>query len=243
MCGVLLFLVSACATTRPSAKVEAAGDLRLANLQRAAKLPWTDEGRCAAREASNAWPVLAERCFHALDSTRVRFQDVTGRCAVASAGAAVGGVGLCLLAAPEIAGAVLVLGVVVVGVAIVEELKAYRRSTQRDSERKASGGPARPEAQEQPGAPEPRGNPEPRPKHAPFRDYIPPGVDVEPHEEDPACIPKRVPPRGGNRLHNKCADLMPGNAFVGANALLNGKAFDALQPLPRRVWGDQDHRH
>ena len=32
--------------------------------------------------------LLAERCFYALDHDRVRFRDITGRCAVASAGAA-----------------------------------------------------------------------------------------------------------------------------------------------------------
>ncbi len=40
---------------------------RIANLQRAAELPWKDDGRCVVREASQPWPVLAERCFHALD--------------------------------------------------------------------------------------------------------------------------------------------------------------------------------
>lgn len=42
-----------------------------------------DDGRCVVREASNRWPVLAERCFHALELDRVRFQDRTGKCAVA----------------------------------------------------------------------------------------------------------------------------------------------------------------
>jgi hypothetical protein len=70
--------------------------------------------------------VLAERCFHALDHDRVRFNDRTGRCAVASAGAAALGIGLCVLAAPEIVvGTVIVLGLVMVGVAIKEALDAY----------------------------------------------------------------------------------------------------------------------
>jgi hypothetical protein len=95
-CSALLVLLSACATTGPSPKSQAAGSLRLANLQRAAALPWTDDGHCVVREAENEWPVLAERCFHALDHERVRFQDVKGRCAVAQAGAAaVGGAALC----------------------------------------------------------------------------------------------------------------------------------------------------
>ena len=101
-CSVLLVLLSACATTGPSPKSQVAGNLRLANLQRAAALPWTDDGHCVVREAENEWSVLAERCFHALNHERVRFRDVTGRCAVAQAGAAtVGGAALCILAAPR----------------------------------------------------------------------------------------------------------------------------------------------
>jgi hypothetical protein len=33
-----------------------------------------------------------------------------------------------------------------------------------------------------------------------------------------------------------CADNVPFNAFRGANALVNGKAFDALQPATRTLW-------
>ena len=99
MCITLLLLLSACATTQPSPKAPVAGDPRLANLQRAATLPWTDGGRCAVQEASEPWPMLAERCFHALDQDRVLFRDTTGRCAVASVGAAPLAVGLCVLAA------------------------------------------------------------------------------------------------------------------------------------------------
>src|ERR1041384_5578745 len=113
---LLLLLLSACATTEPSLGEWEAPNPRLANLQRAAQYPWTDDGHCVVREASNEWPVLAERCFHALDHDRVRFRDVTGRCALASAGAEVAAVGFCVFAAPEIVvGAVIVIGVVVVG--------------------------------------------------------------------------------------------------------------------------------
>jgi hypothetical protein len=45
-----------------------------------------------------------------------------------------------------------------------------------------------------------------------------------------------VPPKGGHPLHNRCADNVPHNAFRGANALVNGKAFDALQPATRTLW-------
>src|SRR3954447_4589576 len=113
-CVALLLYLSACATSAPSPSEPVARDPRLANLQRAAKLPWTDGGWCAVREASQPWPVLAERCYQALDHDRIEFHDPTGRCSVASAGAAAMGLGVCVLAAPEIVvGAVIVVGVVV----------------------------------------------------------------------------------------------------------------------------------
>ena len=71
------FLLSACATMDPSPGELEDPSPRLANLQRAALYPWTDDGQCVVREASNEWPILAERCFHALDRDRVRFRDVT----------------------------------------------------------------------------------------------------------------------------------------------------------------------
>ena len=125
-CIALLLFVSACATSAPTPREPAVRDPRLANLQRASTLPWTDVGRCAVREASEPWPVLVERCFHALDHDRLEFHDTTGRCAVASTGAAALGVGVCVLAAPEIVvGAVIITGVVMVGFAIKEALEAY----------------------------------------------------------------------------------------------------------------------
>jgi hypothetical protein len=62
---LLLFLLSACATTEPSLGELEDPNPRFANLQRAAQYPWTDDGHCVVREASNEWPILAERCFHA----------------------------------------------------------------------------------------------------------------------------------------------------------------------------------
>src|SRR5688572_13138763 len=99
---VLLLLLSACATTEPSPKASASRNPRIANLQRAATLPWADGGRCVVQESSNEWAVLIERCYHALDHDRIEFRDPTGRCGVASAGAAAVGMGLCVLLAPEI---------------------------------------------------------------------------------------------------------------------------------------------
>src|SRR5918997_6933747 len=125
-CAALLLFLSACATSAPSPRARASRNPRIANLQRAATLPWRDGGRCAVQEASQPWPVLAERCFQTLDHDRLRFNDPAGRCAIASAGTAALGIGLCVLAAPEIVvGAVIVVGVVVVGVVIKEALEAY----------------------------------------------------------------------------------------------------------------------
>jgi hypothetical protein len=45
-----------------------------------------------------------------------------------------------------------------------------------------------------------------------------------------------VPPKGGHPLHNRCAENVPFNDFRGANALVNGKAFDALQLSTRTLW-------
>ena len=63
-----------------------------------------------------------------------------------------------------------------------------------------------------------------------------PPPSSDPSERRPECTPRRVPPKGGHPLHNTCADNVPLNAFRGANALVNGKAFDALQPTTRVLW-------
>ncbi len=137
---------------------------RIANLQRAAQYPWTDDGRCVVREASNEWEVLAKSCFHALDQKKVQFRDVTGRCALASAGAAVVGVGLCIFAAPEIiVGAIILTGAVVVAVAIKEELAA--------SEKQEPSATRKPNPKRQP---DPKGSPKP---------FIPPNPTPEERED------------------------------------------------------------
>ncbi len=140
------------------------------------------------------------------------------------------GVALCVFASPAVvAGAVIVIGTVVVAVAIKEGLDAYERNASRErAKRKAQ---TRPSSEQEPmatGEPAPRGL---------GRDWFPPEPpDLEPSERRPECTPRRVPPKGGHPLHNKCADGIPGNTFRGANALVNGKAFDALQPAMRMLW-------
>jgi hypothetical protein len=98
---------------------------RLENLRRAAKLPWLDDGACALREAAGEWKILAERCYHALDLSRIQFRDVDHRCPVAQTNVAAVQVvvGICLLAALELAvEAVIVTGTVVVAAAIAAEI-------------------------------------------------------------------------------------------------------------------------
>jgi hypothetical protein len=202
---------------------------RIANLQRAAQYPWTDEGHCVVREASNKWPVLAERCYHALDHDRIKFRDVTGKCAVASAGAVAVGVGLCVFVAPEIiVGAVIIAGVAVVAAALKEELDAYERS--------ASGEPRGPKTRIRPAnEQETVANRKPRPEGTPLgRDWLPP-LSSDPTEH-PECKPIPGPPRGGNDPHNECANKIPGNDFPGLNVFVNGKHFDALALATRTLW-------
>ncbi|MCY1018904.1 DUF6310 domain-containing protein [Pyxidicoccus sp. MSG2] len=226
----LLLFLSACATSAPSPRESAVQSPRRANLQRAAALPWRDEGRCVVREASQPWPVLAERCFHALDHDRVRFKDPTGRCAVATTGAAALGIGLCALAAPEIVvGAVIVIGAVMAAVLIKEALDAYELRGSRAEETEHV--PQLETAQSESSAnrklrPEPSG-----------QDVLPP-VPTGPlvGERHAECTPRRVPHLGGNDLHNRCADRIPRNDFSGWDALVNGKNFDGLQLRERVLW-------
>jgi hypothetical protein len=142
MPGFLLFLVivlaMGCGAHHETAIRARAGqsqeeaDNTLANLERAARYPWKDEGRCAVREAPGDWATLVERCYDALDRSRIRFVDHEGVCPVAHAGALSAEnltrmVGICLLVQPELAvAAVLVIGAVVVADAISTEIEAAR---------------------------------------------------------------------------------------------------------------------
>jgi hypothetical protein len=135
LASVLIVPLTACTTSHRSAAIRSDDlssivDVRTANLEHAARLPWTDEGACAVREAAGEWKMLAERCFHVLDHSRIQFRDVDGRCPVANADAATiqGMVGLCLLIQPELAiGAIIIVGVVIVGAAIAAELATVKK--------------------------------------------------------------------------------------------------------------------
>jgi hypothetical protein len=186
--------------------------------------------------------VLVERCFHALDHDRIEFHDPTGQCAVASAGAAAVGLGVCVLAAPEIVvGAVVVAGVVVVGFAIKEALDAYELSW-GDPEKVRPAPETRPapdtrpvpETRTAPQKPSPKKRPKPEPKGPDFPPLEPP----ETSERDRSrCEPEPVPYHlGGNKLHDTCADRIPNNSFPGGDVFVNRKNFDALQLATRTLW-------
>ena len=207
--------------------------LALANLRRAAALPWKDDGRCVVAAAANPWPEVVERCFHTLDRQKLRFRDVQHRCPVASADAATvqAMVGFCLLVQPElVVGAVVVVSAFVVAVAIVQAIDAYELKQREEAARTRKAKPPEltPFAQQEP-------PPSSEPKPAPLGpDIIPLSPDsTEPREE---CKPKPVPHKGEWDPHNRCADLVPGNGFPGWDVLVNGKSFDALQPAARMLW-------
>ncbi|NTX08567.1 DUF6310 domain-containing protein [Myxococcus sp. CA040A] len=229
-CAALLIFLSACATPAPPPRGRTSRSPRLANLQRAAGLPWMDGGRCAVREASQPWPVLAERCYPAINHDRIRFNDPTGRCAVASAGTVVLGVGLCVLAAPEIiVGAVIVVGAVVVGLAIKEALDAYElRGSSPEEAEPASRTKAAPRDLSA------NRNPQPEPSG---QDWFPP-VPTEPLERERLHRCKAIPVkhRGGDDAHDRCADRIPPNRYPGMDVLVDTKHFDALQVGVRVLW-------
>jgi len=232
-CTALLLLLSACATTEANRRTAVAPDSRVTNLWRAATLPWVDDGRCVVREASNEWRVLAERCYHALDLDRVRFRDVTGKCPVAVAPVIAVGVGVCLLAALELAVEALVYvgGALVVATAIHEALAASERSSAPER--------VKPDVRAPSGGNQPSANRKPVPEPEPEGggDVFPPlPPDVSDPPDRDKCTPRPVPPSGGDELHNYCAKHLPGNAFPGADVFVNGKRFDALQPLIRLLW-------
>nr|WP_128795011.1 DUF6310 domain-containing protein [Corallococcus coralloides] len=237
-CIALLLLLSACASSTPPPSVQGTRNPRLANLQRAARLPWTDGGRCVVREASQPWPVLVEQCYRALDHDRLEFHDTTGRCSVASAGAGAMGIGLCVLVAPEIVvGAVIVLGVVVVAVAIQEELAAYELRHASPEEAGTSRG-TKVSSREAEAHRKPKLKPEPA-----GQDWQPPVPPVPVDRTGRAsCEPVPVPHAGEDDPHNECADRFPPNRHPGMDVLVGGVRFDALQVGVRVLWEIKTHR-
>ncbi|MFP2895146.1 DUF6310 domain-containing protein [Corallococcus sp. 4LFB] len=236
--AALLLFLAACATSAPSPAERAARNPRIANLQRAAVLPWTDEGRCVVREASQPWPVLVEKCYRTVDHDRLEFHDTTGRCTVASADAAAVGIGFCVLAAPEIAvGAVIVLGVVVVGVAIKEALDTYELRHAYPEEAGTSRG-TKVASREAEAQRKPRLKPEPA-----GQDWQPPVPPVPVDRTGRAsCEPVPAPHAGEDDPHNECADKFPPNRYPGMDVLVGGVRFDALQVGVRVLWEIKTHQ-
>lgn len=141
LCSIVLAaLVFGCGAHQQSViakradRIDAGNDNKLANLERAARYPWKDDGRCAVQESSGDWATLVERCYGALDLRRIQFVDSKGVCPIAQAGAVSADeltqlVGVCLLIQPEIAvGAVIIIGAVVVAAAISAEIEAAERA-------------------------------------------------------------------------------------------------------------------
>jgi hypothetical protein len=143
-------------------------------------------------------------------------------------------VAICLLSQPVALGVVVIIGTVVVAAAIKEELDAHARRRRAYPEAEGSRGAAKPRPSSHQ---KPLANAEPTPKGL-GRDWFPPNPpeSLEPRDRGPQCTPRRVPPKGGHSLHNTCADNIPRNDFRGFNALVNGKAFDALQLALRVLW-------
>ncbi|GMU02569.1 hypothetical protein KH5H1_66890 [Corallococcus caeni] len=182
--------------------------------------------------------MLVEKCYRTLDHDRLEFHDTTGRCSVASAEAAAVGLGFCVLAAPEIAvGAVIVLGVVVVGVAIAEALDAYELRHAYPEEAGTSRGAKvssrEAEAQRKP-------EPEPEPAGQGRQPPVPP-VPVD-RTGRASCEPVPVPHAGEDDPHNECADNFPPNRYPGMDVLVGGVRFDALQVGVRVLWEIKTHR-
>ncbi|RKH15924.1 hypothetical protein D7V77_38225 [Corallococcus sp. CA041A] len=179
-----------------------------------------------------------ERCYQALDHDRIEFHDTEGRCAVASAGAGAMGVGLCVLVAPEIVvGAVIVLGVVVVAVAIKEALDSYELRHAYPEEAGTSRG-TKVSSREAEAQRKPKLKPEPA-----GQDWQPPVPPVPVDRTGRAsCEPVPVPHAGEDAPHDECADKFPPNRYPGMDVLVGGVRFDALQVGVRVLWEIKTHR-
>ncbi|WP_370452569.1 DUF6310 domain-containing protein [Corallococcus sp. CA054B] len=182
--------------------------------------------------------MLVERCYPALDHDRVEFRDTTGRCTVASAAAATLGLGFCVLAAPEIAvGAVIILGVVVVAVAIQEEWDAYELRHHYPEEAGTSRG-TKVASRDAEAKPKPKLDPAPAGQGR--QPPVPP-VPVD-RTGRASCEPVPVPHAGGDDIHNECADKVPPNRYPGMDVLVGGARFDALQVGVRKLWEIKTHQ-
>ena len=148
------------------------------------------------------------------------------------------GVGLCVLVAPEIVvGAVIVLGVVVVAVAIKEELDAYELRHSYPEEAGTSRG-TKVASRESEAQRKPKLKPEPA-----GQDWQPPVPPVPVDRTGRAsCEPVPVPHAGEDDPHDECADRFPPNRHPGMDVLVGGVRFDALQVGVRVLWEIKTHQ-
>jgi hypothetical protein len=150
------------------------------------------------------------------------------------------GLGVCVLAAPElVVGAVIVAGVVVVGFAIKETLDTYAEKRDRPQVRPMPETRPVPETTPAPPKPSPKKRPKPGPKGPDF----PPVGPTEVTERDRyRCEPIPEPHAGKDDAHNKCADQFPPNRYPGMDVLVGGVSFDALQVSVRVLWEIKTHQ-
>ncbi|RYZ38231.1 MAG: hypothetical protein EOO71_24925 [Myxococcaceae bacterium] len=64
----------------------------------------------------------------------------------------------------------------------------------------------------------------------------PPAPPLVSGRRRPECVPVPKPHRGGDALHDWCADTVPPNAYPGRDVLVDGKLFDALQVGAPVLW-------
>ncbi|MFP2908452.1 DUF6310 domain-containing protein [Pyxidicoccus sp. 3LFB2] len=126
-------------------------------------------------------------------------------------------------------GAVIVVGVVVVGVAIKESLDAYElRGNSREE--------VEPALQAKPALQDPSANRKPKPEPSGQDGFPPVPTDPLDRVRHPECRPVPVPHAGEDDPHNECADEFPPNRYPGMDVLVDGKRFDALQVGARVLW-------
>ncbi|GEN12410.1 hypothetical protein MFU01_74470 [Myxococcus fulvus] len=132
-------------------------------------------------------------------------------------------------------GAVIVLGVVVVGFVIEEALEAYelRHAYPEESGTARETKPSSREAEAQR-----------KPKPDPSGQGSQPPVPTEPSERArrPECRPIPVPRASKDAPHNACADRVPPNRYPGMDVSVGGVRFDALQVGVPALWEIKTHR-
>jgi hypothetical protein len=89
--------------------------------------------------------------------------------------------------------------------------------------------------------PDAAGKPDPGQTTTPGRGAAPPAPPAQ--RERPECRPVPVPHRGGDAIHNMCADTFPPNRFPEMDVFVNNKAFDALQANANVLWEIKTDRY